>query len=89
MRQASRICLARSCGERITIYGEETHWTFTKLFLLLADRRAREYVARAIYVTAQRNAVLVCTSMFQATAIFLSSFSFFLYARHVVYIVKR
>lgn len=56
-RQASRIRLARFCRECVTIYDGETHWTFTKLFLLLADRRAREYVARAIYVAARRNAV--------------------------------
>lgn len=79
-------CLARSYRECVTIYGGETHCTFTKLFLLLADRRAREYVARAIYVAARCNAV---DTLFQATALPLPSPSFFLYARHIVYIVKR
>lgn len=57
-------CLARSYRECVTICGGETHCTFTKLFLLLADRRAREYIARAIYAAARRN-VDTCIACFK------------------------
>lgn len=82
-------CLARFYRECVTIYGGETHYTFTKLFLLLADRRAREYIARAIYVAARRNAVDTCIARFKQRLCPSPSLPFFLYARHIVYIVKR